>query len=134
MPRKYFTVEEANELLPFLDRELAALQALKEAFQRKYLELRQFRKLHYLQAESQAFLDHVFQLECELDFMQIEAQNRLRHIHTKGVQVKDIELGLVDFPAVLNGQEVLLCWRKGETRVAHYHGVDEGFAGRKELP
>jgi hypothetical protein len=51
-----------------------------------------------------------------------------------GVVVKDLDRGLVDFPALRNGEEVLLCWQVGEDEVAFWHGLDEGFAGRKALP
>jgi hypothetical protein len=53
-----------------------------------------------------------------------------------GVQVKDLDRGLVDFPArhPESGDLVLLCWHLGEERVAHWHGLEDGFAGRKPLP
>jgi hypothetical protein len=51
-----------------------------------------------------------------------------------GVAVKDLDRGLVDFPALRDGEEVLLCWQLGEEKVGYWHGVDEGFAGRRELP
>jgi hypothetical protein len=51
-----------------------------------------------------------------------------------GVLVKDLDRGLVDFPAVRDGEEVLLCWHVGEPEIGFWHGVDEGFAGRKPLP
>ena len=54
-------------------------------------------------------------------------------IHERGAIVKDIDAGLVDFPAVREGEEILLCWRLGEDEVAHWHGLEEGFAGRKRL-
>jgi hypothetical protein len=54
-------------------------------------------------------------------------------IHGRGAIVKDVDLGLVDFPARREGEEILLCWRLGEEEVAHWHGLDEGFAGRKPL-
>jgi hypothetical protein len=50
-----------------------------------------------------------------------------------GVVVKDVDTGLVDFPAVRDGAPVLLCWQLGEDEVAFWHGLDEGFAGRKPL-
>jgi hypothetical protein len=52
----------------------------------------------------------------------------------EGVQVKDVGEGLVDFPARHGGRDVLLCWRVGEPNVAYWHGVEEGFAGRRRLP
>ena len=50
-----------------------------------------------------------------------------------GVQVKDLDLGLVDFPSERAGEVVLLCWRVGEDEIGYWHGMDEGFAGRKPL-
>lgn len=54
-------------------------------------------------------------------------------IAADGVQVKDTELGLLDFPALRDGREVLLCWHVGEDEIAYWHGPDEGFAGRKPV-
>jgi hypothetical protein len=51
-----------------------------------------------------------------------------------GLLVKDLDEGLVDFPALRGDEEVLLCWRLGEGEVAFWHSLDEGFAGRKPLP
>ncbi len=57
----------------------------------------------------------------------------VRELDDAGVQVKSVEEGLLDFPSERDGEDVLLCWRVGEERVAFWHGVDEGFAGRKPL-
>jgi hypothetical protein len=57
----------------------------------------------------------------------------VRVLDEAGVQVKSLEEGLLDFPSVRDGEDVLLCWQVGEERVAFWHGVDEGFAGRKPL-
>jgi hypothetical protein len=58
----------------------------------------------------------------------------VRAIQELGVQVKDVETGLVDFPALRGDEQVLLCWRVGEPEVAFWHGLEDGFAGRKPLP
>jgi hypothetical protein len=50
-----------------------------------------------------------------------------------GVQVKDLDTGLLDFPALHDGAEIELCWQVGEDAVAHWHGIGEGFAGRKPI-
>ena len=55
-------------------------------------------------------------------------------IYAYGAEVKDIETGLVDFPALLNGETVLLCWRLGEDEISFWHRADDGFAGRRPLP
>jgi hypothetical protein len=71
---------------------------------------------------------------------QEKAERRLAELVTEldglGVQVKDLDRGLVDFPAVhpVAGDVVLLCWHLGEDEVAHWHGLEEGYAGRKLLP
>jgi hypothetical protein len=57
----------------------------------------------------------------------------VRALDEAGVQVKSLEEGLLDFPSVRDGEDVLLCWQVGEDRVAFWHGLDEGFAGRKPL-
>jgi len=51
-----------------------------------------------------------------------------------GAEVKDIDEGLIDFPALRRGETVLLCWRLGEDEIRYWHTVEEGFAGRRELP
>jgi hypothetical protein len=63
----------------------------------------------------------------------MKLQRALENIQATGCLVKDLEVGLLDFPAILNDEEVLLCWRLGEDRIRYYHSVDEGFAARKPL-
>ncbi|MGA8767216.1 MAG: DUF2203 domain-containing protein [Candidatus Acidiferrales bacterium] len=57
----------------------------------------------------------------------------LERIQSTGCVVKDIEVGLLDFPARINGEAVYLCWRLGEDRIRFYHNQDEGFSGRKPI-
>jgi hypothetical protein len=54
-------------------------------------------------------------------------------IESLGCVVKDIDLGLVDFPSMLDDEPIYLCWKLGEPRVAYWHGIDEGFSARKPL-
>lgn len=60
-------------------------------------------------------------------------QSALERIHSTGCVVKDIEVGLLDFPARIDGEAVYLCWRLGEDRIRFYHSQDEGFSGRKPI-
>ena len=60
-------------------------------------------------------------------------QAALERIHSTGCLVKDLDMGLLDFPARLNNEDVFLCWRLGEDRIRFYHSQDEGFAGRKPI-
>jgi hypothetical protein len=56
-----------------------------------------------------------------------------QEIDAAGAQIKSLEEGLLDFPSRREGEEVLLCWKLGEDEIRYWHGVDEGFAGRKPL-
>jgi len=62
-----------------------------------------------------------------------ELARALDAIQELGVLVKDLDTGLVDFPSVRDGEEVLLCWRLGEDEVAYWHGYEDGFAGRRPI-
>ena len=57
----------------------------------------------------------------------------VRLLNGLGVQIKDMDEGLIDFPARRDGEDILLCWKVGEPEVAYWHGPDEGFAGRKRI-
>jgi hypothetical protein len=57
----------------------------------------------------------------------------MNRIEAYGCIVKDIDLGLVDFPSMRDGRPVYLCWKAGETRITQWHGMDEGFSERKPL-
>jgi hypothetical protein len=132
MAAKYFTLAEANELIPVVDQDLRALQSLKRQFETKYLELKKLKEVSYA-TEVGLEDDPFFTLETELEFLQIEAKNHIQSFQIKGIELKDIDIGLVDFPALLDDQEVLLCWRQGEAKIEYYHTRYDGFAGRKPI-
>lgn len=60
-------------------------------------------------------------------------RSAIERIHSTGCIVKDLDIGLLDFPSRLNNEDVYLCWRLGEDRIRFYHRQDEGFAGRKPI-
>jgi hypothetical protein len=60
-------------------------------------------------------------------------KDAVAEIDATGVQVKDLDIGLLDFPCRVDGEIVLLCWKLGEKAIAHWHGTEEGFAGRKPI-
>jgi hypothetical protein len=60
-------------------------------------------------------------------------RDALERIHSTGCVVKDLDVGLLDFPSRIDNKDVYLCWRLGEDRIRFYHGQDEGFAGRKPI-
>ncbi|HEX9759308.1 MAG TPA: DUF2203 domain-containing protein [Candidatus Acidoferrales bacterium] len=72
-------------------------------------------------------------LRAEHDHLGRTIQDALERIHATGCVVKDLDMGLLDFPAIVDNEEVYLCWRLGEDRIRFYHRQDEGFSGRKPL-
>lgn len=133
MQKRFFTVEEANKLLPDIRQEIEALQHIRNEFHQKYLELTTYKKRHPQQIAINTQDEYIFKMEASLEFLEMQAQMHVTNIHSHGVQLKEIDPGLVDFPALINGEEVLLCWREGEEKITHYHGLHDGFAGRRRL-
>lgn len=130
--KKNFTLEEANALLPAVNQDLMRLQETTQKFQEK-LQIRELLVSKKLVFQGSPDDDPVFTLECEMDFLQMEANMLVQSIHTKGAELKNIETGLIDFPSMIGGEEVLLCWKQGEEQIRYYHGLSDGFAGRRPL-
>lgn len=72
-------------------------------------------------------------LRIERNSVEENIREALERIHSTGCIVKDLEVGLLDFPARIEGEDVYLCWKLGEDRIRFYHRQDEGFAGRKPI-
>jgi|SRR5205085_494170 len=127
-----FTLEEANaaveELRPLVRRMVEHGQALSAA-QRAQLQLvtRIAGNGGDMQPSDLGELAETIQREA--DAVAASAQE----ITAAGAQIKSLEEGLLDFPTERDGEEVLLCWKLGEDDIRYWHGVDEGFAGRKPL-
>jgi len=133
MAERYFTPSEANELLaevrPLAESLVEHRDGMRLAAERRArLTARIAGNGGDLDPQEPGELDEQFQRESRAVTQAAERLERL------GVLVKDLDSGLVDFPALHEGEEVLLCWQVGEDEVAYWHGVDEGFAGRKPLP
>ena len=131
MPR-HFTPGEANdelrEIRPLAEA-LVAHRAEQQRLQAERVELAAKIAGNGGGIDSQELAD----LEESEQRERVEIARCVDAIHQRGVIVKDIDVGLVDFPALRDGAEMLLCWQVGEDEVAHWHGLEEGFAGRKPL-
>jgi hypothetical protein len=73
-------------------------------------------------------------LESDVEQAALAVRRCIEEIQRHGAQVKDLERGLVDFPALRAGVEVCLCWHVGEDEIRYWHGLDDGYAGRRPLP
>jgi len=133
MAARYFTPDEANEQLAEVRPAAEALVAHRRAMtvaagKRARLVQRIAGNGGDFDPQEPRALEERFAEEGEAVERCVEQLEQL------GVLVKDLDRGLVDFPALRDGEEVLLCWEVGEDEVAFWHGIDEGFAGRKPLP
>jgi hypothetical protein len=133
MARRYFTPTEANEQLeevrPVAEELVAHRRTMADAARRRAgLVQRIAGNGGDFDPQEPRALEEEFVREGEAV---AECVQRLEQL---GVLVKDLDSGLVDFPALHDGEEVLLCWQVGEPEVAFWHGLDEGYAGRKPLP
>jgi hypothetical protein len=128
-----FTLAEAQELL---DTELRALaERMVEARARsRDLESR-WRRLVIAIGSNGGNMERpeVRELRETVEASHAELNEIVARFTARGVQVKDMDRGLIDFPAEVDGQEALLCWHVGEPRIAHWHSPADGFAGRRPL-
>jgi hypothetical protein len=134
MAPRYFTPEEANELLA------EVRPAAEELVERRHALMvvtgRRARLVSRIAGNGGDFdPQEPRELQEELERVAEAVGEAVERLERLGVVVKDADRGLVDFPALrADGEEVLLCWEVGEDEVAYWHGLEEGFAGRKPLP
>jgi hypothetical protein len=128
-----FTVDEAQRLL---DSELRAVaERMVEARARsRDLESR-WRKLVIAIGSNGGNMERpeVRDLRASVESAHEELREIVARFTDEGVQVKDMDKGLIDFPAEVDGQDALLCWHVGEERIAYWHSPEDGFAGRRPL-
>jgi hypothetical protein len=133
MAERHFTPEEANALLDEVRPIAEALVAHRRAM--AVTAARQARLVQRIAGNGGDF-DPQEPRTLEEEFRRGDQAvvRCVEELQGLGLLVKDLDRGLVDFPALRGDEEVLLCWQVGEDEVAFWHGVDEGFAGRKPLP
>lgn len=125
---RFFTVREAEALLPEIERIFEAVAELSAQAELKSASLRR--------REQAGEEDHAAAAieRSQLQFLAQGINEWMQKIVELGALPKGVDPALVDFPHVLDGEEVYLCWRLGEPRITHYHPVDQGFSARKSLP
>lgn len=133
MAGRFFKLEEAEKLIPVLEGLLATAISSKK-------------KVDALEAElnglSQRILFHggilvdsarTAGMKTEKDSSAQQLREALEQIESRGCLIKDLDIGLIDFPCKVNHREIYLCWKIGEPSIGFWHNTDEGFAGRKPI-
>lgn len=124
---RYFKLEEAEALIPDLEKVYSDIAEIAARAQAKA------ERVNKLKDDASAVTDCAIE-RAQLHFLANEITGRLQKIIDLGAVPKGLEPALVDFPHRLEGRDVFLCWKLGDKKIAWYHGLEEGFAGRKKLP
>ena len=125
MKEKFFTVQEARQLLPVIKKLMGraiAISSQLEEYREAVQQLAKAASLNSGSPEGTTFLERLIAL-----------QQCLTEIQGEGCLVKEVRDGVVDFPHLKDGREVYLCWKYGEDDIHFWHEVDAGFAGRTPL-
>ena len=133
MSDRTFTLDEAQSLLPVLESLLRTAINAKNLIEKADAEQQALH--HRIFLNGGMFLDIVplARRKAERAKAEQRAKDAVAEIDSIGVQVKDLDIGLLDFPCVVEGQIILLCWKLGEKSITHWHGTQEGFGGRKPI-
>jgi hypothetical protein len=127
-----FTLDEAHELLPVLETLLRRAIDGKQKLEAFETEFEAIRSRIMLSGGMLIDVETVALAKSEKERVLQSVKDAIAEIDATGVQVKDLNIGLLDFPWV-NDPEVLLCWKLGEERITYWHNTTEGFRGRKPI-
>ena len=133
MPERYFNREEAEELIPLIEHSLIEARESKEKVEVLDGELSRATTEIMVLGGSLPPYDRLAANRSEREKMAEQLREALNRILETGCLVKDLDEGLVDFPTLRGGEEVYLCWKLGEEHIGYWHGIEEGFSGRKPL-
>ena len=128
-----FTHAEAESLIPLLDRLLREAVAMKTEYNEAEKMLQDLKTRVVMMGGVIVDREHAVDARGRREVAGARLRNAVEQIEDTGCQVKDLDIGLLDFPTLYRGEEVLLCWKLGEKAIEFWHGVDEGFRGRKPI-
>jgi len=132
MPKR-FTLAEAQSLIPRVDRLLREAVALKSEYQEAEQAIQQMARRVSMMGGMAMNREQAIDARNRRDAVAAKLRGAIEQVQELGCVVKDLDTGLIDFPTLFRGVEVYLCWRLGETAIEFWHGVDEGFRGRKAI-
>lgn len=133
MSERTFTLDEAQLLLPVLESLLRTAIHSKKIVDDTDGEQQALQHRVFLNGGMLLDIVPLARRKAERAKAEQRAKDALAEIDSIGVQVKDLSIGLLDFPCEVDGRTILLCWRLGEKSITHWHGIEEGFAGRKPI-
>jgi hypothetical protein len=132
MPKR-FTLAEAQRLIPEIDRLLRTALDSKAAYEQAERTIQEFNERVMMQGGVMVDRRRVLDNRSRRDTAAGHLREAIEAVQETGCLIKDLDTGLVDFPTLFRGVEVYLCWKLGEAGIEFWHGVDEGFRGRKPI-
>jgi hypothetical protein len=133
LPMKTFTLDEAQALLPVLESLLKRAIEGKRAAESAESDLSDLARRIYISGGMRVDTAKMAKMRAEMDGHLQKVRETVAEIDAIGVQVKDLETGLLDFPFRLDDDVVLLCWQMGESSIEHWHTADAGYKGRQPV-
>ncbi len=130
---RFFTLLEAEKLLPEVERLLRSLIHFKEDYEQQEAELAQINRRIALAGGMVPPWNRIAQLRTQKDAAGRALKSAMERVQEIGCQLKDLETGLIDFPTLYRGQEVYLCWKLGESGIGYWHHIEDGFRGRRPI-
>jgi len=128
-----FTVEEAESLLPAIEKSLREAISSKTELEEVETALRSINQRVIMLGGVLVDRSAIYQNRLRRDQSAERLKAAIEKIQETGCLIKDLDVGLVDFPTLFRGEEVYLCWKLGECDISFWHGTQEGFAGRKPI-
>jgi len=123
--KKFFTLEEANRLLPKVASIVEAIVILWKSMTQKEHEVSAIGKKREGNGGGSAGSDYI------IEYASLEG--RINMLQEMGILLKDLNMGLIDFPHIREGREVYLCWKLGENKIEYWHEIEAGYTGRQQL-
>jgi hypothetical protein len=130
---KTFSLQEAQTLLPVLQSLLRRAIDGKKLVEEIDGEFHDLANRVFVNGGMSLDVQKFARRKAEREKTVQSVKDAIEEIDAIGVQVKDLDIGLLDFPCEVDGEVILLCWKLGETDITHWHGFEEGFAGRKPI-
>jgi hypothetical protein len=130
--KKYFTVAEANAMLPLARAIVSDITQLARDLRERHDRLTRLKPSERVSV-GQAYEEEIQQVTADFERDQDRMRDYVKELADLGVELKDFDTGLIDFPSQMDNREVYLCWRLGEEEVAHWHEIDAGFSGRRKI-
>ena len=130
---KRFTLAEAQRLIPDVDRLLRQALASKTEYEQAERTIHEFNERVMMMGGVTVDRRRALDSKSRRDTAAGQLREAIDAVQETGCLIKDLDIGLIDFPTLFRGVEVYLCWKLGEAGIEFWHGVDEGFRGRKPI-